>query len=38
MAPPDLSHDAGIQNGGGYIEFRAKQISFEVVMQILRQI
>ena len=36
MAPSDLSHDACIQNGGGSIEFRATQISFEVVLQILQ--
>ena len=32
MAPPDLSHDSGIQNGGGSIEFPAMQISFEVML------
>jgi len=36
MAPSDLSHEAFIQNGGGSIEFRATQIGFEAVLQILR--
>jgi len=36
MAPQDLFHDACIQNGGESIEFRATQISFEVVLQILQ--
>jgi hypothetical protein len=36
MAPPDLCHDSGVQNGGGMIEFRATQINFEVILQILQ--